>query len=229
MNKVLRTKRVLVHQLLKRLEVLSKGLLEPLTARIIKEYGHNPYLILISCLLSLRSRDTFTYVVCQRLFAVVSTPLQMAHLSLTQVEHLIYGINFYKRKAATLKQVSNVLIERFNGHVPATEAELLSLPGVGPKTSNLVLAEAFKIPAICVDTHVHRLSNLTGLVHTKTVKETEAALRAIVPRTEWIAVNKFFVLWGQNFCKPHLERKFSCQLVWDNPPLGIKKPRSTTR
>jgi endonuclease-3 len=165
---------------------------------IIKEYGKDPYLILIGCLLSLRSRDVKTLPVCRELFERARTPQELLKIPLDELEKILYPLGFYRRKAATIRAVSKALLEDFSGKVPATEQELLSLPGVGRKTTNLVLAEAFGIPALCVDTHVHRLSNRFGLVKTKTPIETEYALREILPQRYWAEWNRLLVMWGQN-------------------------------
>lgn len=185
---------------LKIIKVLTKAsakLPPPMSALIVRDYGKNPFLILISCLLSLRARDTTTYPVCKKLFARARTPQEIVKLSKQELEKIIYSTGFYHRKAQVLHEVSAGLLKRFNGKVPHTEKELLSLPGVGRKTANLVLAEAFDIPAICVDTHVHRLANKLGLVHTKTPEQTENALKKIVPKKYWKDLNRLLVTWGQ--------------------------------
>ena len=174
---------------------------EPMTREIIRLYGKNPYLILISCLLSLQARDVVTLPVSIRLFEYVRTVQQMVEISLSQLEELIKSMNYYKTKALRLKSVSQELLQRFGGTVPKTEQELLSIKGVGIKTANLVLAEAYDIPAICVDTHVHRLSNHWGLIQTKTPEQSEKALRNVLPQQYWIAWNYYLVKWGQNVCK----------------------------
>jgi endonuclease-3 len=170
---------------------------EPLSAVIKKEYANDPYLILISCLLSLRTRDTTTLPVCRLLFEQAQTPQAMLKVPVANLEKTLYPIGFYRRKACLLHTVSRQLLERFQGKVPYHLEDLLSLPGVGIKTAALVLGEAFDIPAICVDTHVHRLSNQLGLVHTKTAEQTEEALKTIIPKRYWIVWNKLLVTWGQ--------------------------------
>jgi endonuclease III len=156
----------------------------------------------VSCLLSLRTKDTTTFPACLRLFNKARTAKQVIALSQEELEKLIYPVGFYRRKATLLHTISNDILYRFNGKVPNTETELLSIPGVGRKTANLVLGEAFNIPAMCVDTHVHRISNRLGLVNTDTPEETEIALKAIVPREYWIEYNRLLVMWGQNICTP---------------------------
>ena len=171
-----------------------------LTESIKKQYPENVYLILISCLLSLRTRDVVTWPVADRFFKTVTSPEHMVSLEIPEIEAAIQSINFYRRKARVLHQVSVDLIEKYGSQVPKTVEELLSLPGVGIKTANLVLAEGFGIPAICVDTHVHRLSNRWGLVKTQTAEQTEKQLRAVLPEKYWIDWNRLLVVIGQNIC-----------------------------
>lgn len=170
----------------------------PLSVSIIKEYGQDPFLLLISCLLSLRAKDSKTLPITRELFAHARTPQEILEIPLVQLEKLIYSIGFYKNKARTLRSVSADLIKRFGGHVPRTLPELLSIKGVGHKTANLILGMAYGIPAICVDVHVHRLANMLGLVHTKTPLETEKELEALLPKKYWIEVNHTLVALGQN-------------------------------
>lgn len=170
----------------------------PAAIKIIKEYGKDPYLILISCLLSLRTRDTISYPASIRLFEHAKTPEHMLKLSQKAIEKLIHSVGFYRNKARSILAISRELVNRFHGQVPQTRQELLSLPGVGPKTASLVLGQAFGIPAICVDTHVHRIANQIGLVHTKTPEQTERALMEVVPKKYWVELNPLFVKWGQN-------------------------------
>ncbi len=174
---------------------------EPMTQEIVSFYGKDPYLILISCLLSLQSRDVVTLPVSIKLFEKVKTPQQLLQLPVHELETIIKSINYYKTKAQRLKSASQELLDRFDGKVPQSLHELLSIKGVGLKTANLVLAEAFDIPAICVDTHVHRLSNHWGLICTKTPEQTEKALRQVLPDRYWIEWNYLLVKWGQNICK----------------------------
>ena len=195
-------------QLLTAMQAAVGQLPPPMTTLIIRTYGKDPYLILISCLLSLRSRDAVTYPVSVALFEQATTPQAMVALPRHTIEAIIKPIGFYKRKAMILQQVSQELIDRFNGQVPCDEQLLLSINHVGPKTAALVLGCACDIPAICVDTHVHRIANHLGLVHTTAPAATEAALKKIVPRDWWIRLNYLFVVWGQNVCKP---RSKECQ------------------
>jgi len=172
-----------------------------MSREIVTLYGKDPYLILISCLLSLQCRDTVTLPVSKKLFQIVRNPQQMLQLSLSDLEVIIGSINYYKTKARRLHAISHEIMVRFDGKVPSTYSDLISLHGVGIKTANLVLAEAFDIPAICVDTHVHRLSNHWGIVSTNTPQQTEQALRMILPKKYWIEWNYLLVKWGQSICK----------------------------
>jgi len=183
------------------LEHLSNGFHPPMSVMLTNDFGKNPFIILVSCLLSLRARDTVVYPISKLLFARARTPQDILAIPVEELERLFYSIGFYRRKAQIVRQVCQELITRFNGQVPSNEAELLSLPGVGRKTANLVRAEGFGIPAICVDTHVHRLANTFGLVSTKTPEQTERALQRLLPQAWWIRVNRILVTWGQNVCK----------------------------
>lgn len=180
------------------IDTATKDVPEPLSVVVAREYHNDPFLLLISCLLSLRAKDTKTIVVVRKLFSQVQTPQQLCALPLKELEHMIYSIGFYRQKARIIKAASCDLIERFNGQVPRTKQELMSIDGAGPKTANLVLSMAFNIPAVCVDVHVHRLSNLLGLVHTNTPEETEVALEQLLPRSYWTKINHVLVKLGQN-------------------------------
>lgn len=195
-----------LQKLLLAMEQAVEGLQPPMTELIIRDYGKDPYLILISCLLSLRSRDPVTYVVSKELFKHATTPEQIIKMPLAKLEKILKPIGFYHRKAAILKEVSQTLIERFDGKVPKTEAELLSIKHIGRKTASLVLSMAFNKHALCVDTHVHRIANHLGLVQTKTPEQTETALKKIFPPAEWKRVTYLFIMWGQNICKPASKR-----------------------
>ena len=166
-----------IRLLLDELEKIVRGMAEPLSPKLDREYNHDPFVLLIGCLLSLRTRDTVTYPVCKKLFARARTPEALLKISLPELENLIHSVNYYRRKAKVLRAVSQELLTRFGGRVPSDEAALLSLPGVGRKTANLVRAEAFGIPALAVDTHVHRLANELGLVTTKTPERPRMRLR----------------------------------------------------
>jgi endonuclease III len=180
----------------------TKGFIPPLIDQVIDEFGCDPFLILIACLLSLRSKDVVTINVCRDLFVIAKSANQIVQIPRTQLEKIIYKTGFYKNKAKVLHDVSSVILKKFNGLVPMTYDELIAIKGIGPKTANLVLGMAFNIPAICVDTHVHRISNRLGLIKTKTVEETQSALEHAIARKYWISWNGLLVIWGQNICLP---------------------------
>lgn len=182
------------------LKSITKGMDEPMGTRLAREYKYDPFVVLISCLLSLRSRDVVTYGVAHVLFSRIRTPQELIDLPMPELHKIIRSIGFYRRKAEIIKEVSRQLIERFKGVVPQGEEDLLSLPGVGQKTASLVRAEAFGIPALAVDTHVHRLANQLGLVHTKTAEQTAKALLILVPRDLWIPFHRLLVTCGQKKC-----------------------------
>jgi len=162
----------------------------------------DPFKILISTILSARTRDSNTRKASEKLFTRYNTPQLIAEADLDILEELIKVSGFYKVKAARIKEVSKILVEEYSGEVPTDFEELINLPGVGAKTANCVLVYAFKIPAIPVDTHVHRLSNRLGWVQTKKPNKTEQALKKILPRDLWIDLNRLLVRFGQQICLP---------------------------
>ena len=162
----------------------------------------DPFKILISTILSARTRDTNTKEATKKLFSRYNTPQLIATAEVEDLEELIRKSGFYKVKAARIKEVSKIILEDYNGEVPKDFEELMGLPGVGAKTANCVLVYAFKIPAIPVDTHVHRVSNRLGWVKTKRPNEPEKALKDIIPKEHWIRVNRLFVRFGQQICLP---------------------------
>ncbi|MCM8773650.1 MAG: endonuclease III [Candidatus Omnitrophica bacterium] len=163
---------------------------------------HNPFRVLVSCILSLRTKDKVTQEASLRLFKVVKNPFDLAKLKPKQIEKLIYPVGFYRKKAKDLNNLAIQLIKRYKGVVPNNENSLLEFKGVGRKTANLVLGLGYGIPAICVDTHVHRISNRLGWVKTKTPKSTEDNLKKIIPKNWWIKLNTLLVAFGQNICLP---------------------------
>lgn len=162
----------------------------------------NPYKILISTLISLRTKDKITEEVSLKLFKVADTPYKMVKLEDREIENLIKKAGFYRNKAKVIKNVSQVIIDKYGGNVPDDMEQLLRLKGVGRKTANLVLSLGYGKKGICVDTHVHRISNRFGIVKTKNPYETEIELMKILPKKYWIVYNELLVLWGQNVCKP---------------------------
>ncbi len=167
----------------------------------MEEHG-DPFKILIGTILSARSRDENTTKVINRLFATYKVPAELASANLDDIKRLIHSIGFYNVKAARIKRVAQVLVEKFGGAVPSDMDKLLELPGVGRKTANCVLVYAFDKPAIPVDIHVHRISNRLGLVETKNPEQTEEQLERIVDKRLWTKVNDTFVMYGQNICLP---------------------------
>jgi endonuclease III len=196
-----------------------------MVSSIIEVFGRDPFLILIGCLLSLRSKDSTTLPVCIQLFQKARTPEALLAISIKDLTKIFYPIGFYRKKAVIVHKVCRKLLDEFEGKVPKTREELLSLPGVGRKTANLVLGRGFGIPAICVDTHVHRISNRLGLVATKTPEQTEKALERILPKKYWIVWNELLVTWGQTVCVPISPYCSQCSIFKLCKRVGIKKSR----
>jgi endonuclease III len=184
-----------------KLKVAMKNLPDPSVTLVGKKFK-SPFLVLISCLLSLRTKDTTTLPVCERLFAKVDTIDGFLKLSVEQLEKLIYPVGFYKTKARTILGLCRNLKDNFGSKVPDDLDTLLTFKGVGRKTANLVLVEGFGKLGVCVDTHVHRISNRLGYVKTKTPEETEFSLREKLPKEFWMEYNALLVTWGQNICAP---------------------------
>jgi len=183
----------------------------PAVEKIAEESQEDPFEVLISTMLSAQTRDPVTAAASQRLFKVARRPRTMARLTVKQIERLIYPVSFYRNKAVHVKDTCRQLVERFGGKVPGTMDELLTLPGVGRKTANLVLILSFKsLQNICVDTHVHRISNRLGWVETKSPDETEQALYRATHRRWWPYINLYLVTWGQNVCRPVYPRCGDC-------------------
>lgn len=166
------------------------------------EAHRDPFRVLVACILSLRTQDTTTGPAADRLFALADTPEAMLRLTPQRIERAIYPVGFYRTKARVILGLCHDLIERFGGRVPDDIDALLTLKGVGRKTANLVVTIGYDKPGICVDTHVHRISNRLGYVRTKTPDKTEMALRAKLPPRYWIGYNDLLVTFGQNVCAP---------------------------
>ncbi len=196
----------------------------PVVTKVARE-KKSPYRVLISTLLSLRTKDETTLKASKRLFAKADTPEKMLSLTKEEIEKLIYPVGFYHRKAEQILKISEILIEKYGGKVPDTLEELLKLPGVGRKTANLVLNEGFGKLGICVDTHVHRISNRLGLVKTKNPTETEFALQKVLPKKHWIIFNTLLVTLGQNICTPISPKCSECPLNKICPKVGVEKHR----
>ena len=196
----------------------------PAVEKIATAHAEDPFRILIGTLLSARTQDATTHAATARLFRAARTPKRMAALTVRQIERLIYPVGFFRNKARFVKATSEALVERFGGKVPSTLEELVTLPGVGRKTANLVLILGFRSPeSICVDTHVHRISNRMGWVKTRAPEETEQALYASTDRRWWPHINLYLVPWGQNICRPVYPRCHGCALAIDCPRVGVVK------
>jgi endonuclease-3 len=195
---------------------------------VVVAFAHedrDPFRVLVGCLLSLRTRDEVTAVASRRLFALARTPAELARLRTAKIARTIYPVGFYRTKARTLRQLARVLLERHGGRVPGGFDELLALPGVGRKTANLVVTEAFRRPGICVDTHVHRITNRWGYVDTRTPDRTEEALRGKLPRRHWRGLNTVLVAFGQTICRPLSPRCSSCPVEAGCPRVGVERAR----
>jgi len=198
-----------IAEVIKRLHLALRDFPDPSVTLVGKKFK-SPFLVLISCLLSLRTRDETTLPACERLFARADTVGGMLKIPVKELEQLIFPVGFYKTKAVRIHDICADLLTRFEGKVPGDIDLLLTLKGVGRKTANLVLTEGFGQLGICVDTHVHRISNRLGYIRTKTPQETEFALRKKLPTSYWIEYNALLVLWGQNVCKPVSPRCSVC-------------------
>jgi len=185
----------------------------------------DPFRILVGCLISARTRDEVTDAACSRLFHRIKTPRSLLKLTARQLEKEIYPVSFYRNKAKALKSLSSDLIERFEGRVPETLEELLTLQGVGRKTANLTLILAFDGMGICVDTHVHRIANRWGYVETVTPDQTEDALRKKLPQKYWQRINELLVGFGQTICKPLSPMCSQCPVDKHCPRIGVDRHR----
>ncbi|HSF05411.1 MAG TPA: endonuclease III [Methylomirabilota bacterium] len=182
----------------------------PTALAVVAAESRDPFQVLIACILSLRTQDTTTGPAAARLFALAGTPPTMLRLTPRQIERAIYPVGFYRTKARAIRAICRDIIERFAGRVPDEIDDLLTFTGVGRKTANLVVTMGYGKPGICVDTHVHRISNRLGYVRTKTPDETEQALRRRLPRRYWIGYNDLLVSFGQNVCTPISPRCSCC-------------------
>ena len=190
------------------------GLELPAVEKISESQKEDPFQILISTLLSARTQDATTLAASTRLFARASTPAAVARLRVTQIEKLIYPVGFYRHKAVFVRDAAKMIVARFGGRVPSTLDELITLPGVGRKTANLVMILAFKSDEnICVDIHVHRIANRLGWVRTRTPEDTEQELYKTIDRQWWPVINRYLVTWGQNMCRPVYPRCGDCAIV----------------
>ncbi len=198
---------------------------EPVVGVVAKESDRDPFLILISTLLSLRTKDRATREAGDRLFAIARTPAAMLKVPLKKLERLIYPVGFYRTKAKSIHQICRRLLEEYDGAVPDSIDELITLPGVGRKTANLVVTIGYGKPGICVDIHVHRISNRWGYIHTKTPEESERALKRQLPEQYWIIYNDLLVPYGQNLCLPVSPFCSRCKLTDLCDRVGVTRSR----
>jgi endonuclease-3 len=191
----------------------------------VGHYTQTPFTVLISCILSLRTQDKTTHEASDRLFRLAKTPRKMVKLSTAAIQKAIYPVGFYKTKAENIKKICEILLSKSNGKVPDDLDALLELPGVGRKTANLVVTLGYGKPGICVDTHVHRITNRWGYVQTKTPEQTEMALRKKLPPEYWIIINDLLVSYGQNLCKPISPLCSTCRIRSCCDREGVKVSR----
>jgi endonuclease-3 len=209
---------------MRRLAKAIDGLDEPAVEKISRNQKENAFHVLIATMLSAQTRDAVTAAASARLFKAARTPTSMAKLTPAQIQRLIYPVSFYRNKAVHVKQACEQILQRFGGRVPETMDELLTLPGVGRKTANLVLILAHQSQEnICVDTHVHRIANRLGWVRTRTPEQTEQALYRSTQRRWWPIINLYLVTWGQNVCRPVYPLCPQCVLVDICPKVGVTR------
>jgi endonuclease III len=207
---------------LKTLARALRGMDEPAVEKISADTREDPFRVLIATMLSAQTRDPVTHAASMRLFRVARTPATMAKVSAARLRTLIYPVSFYRVKARHVRETCRAIVERFAGHVPSRMDDLLTLPGVGRKTANLVLILSHASrDNICVDTHVHRIANRLGWVRTRTPDQTEQALYRVVPHRWWPRVNLYLVTWGQNVCRPIYPRCQVCVVSPLCPKIGV--------
>ena len=208
----------------KRLRAASENWMPPIVTEMAKQ-GASHFEILVAAVLSARTLDTVTVKVYPKLFALAKTPQGMMALSEAEIESAIHSVAFPVQKAKQVRDLSRLLVEKYDGRVPETIEELVELPGVGRKVANLVVVEAFGKPGICVDTHVHRITNRWGYVKTKTPEETEMKLREILPREYWHEINPLLVALGQNICRPTSPKCSACPIAEFCARVDVEKSR----
>ena len=193
----------------------------PSVSQIAQTSLQDPFRVLISTIISLRTKDEVTIAASKRLFSLATDPFTMVTLDIQAIEQAIYPAGFYRNKAKHIVAISSILIDRYEGNVPPDRNLLMKLPGVGPNTANLTLNLGFGIDAICVDTHVHRFSNRLGWVTTDSPEKTEKALESVMPRRFWIPLNELLVTFGQNICNPVSPKCSICPLEHRCPKIGV--------
>jgi endonuclease III len=213
-----------IHEAVKLLDEAVLGWQSP-AVTIVSQRDGDPYKVLVSCILSLRTQDRTTGPASERIFSLADTPEKMVGLTPEIIEKAIYPVGFYRTKAVQILDISRTLIDRFGGRVPDEIGELLRLKGVGRKTANLVVTLGFGKPGICVDTHVHRICNRWGYVATRTPEETEFALRKKLPKQYWLVINDLLVTFGQNQCVPISPKCSTCPLPHLCDRVGVVKSR----
>lgn len=209
---------------IKIIEILKKEYKDRLTTLEDSSFK-DPFQILISCILSLRTRDKTTDEASKRLFSIAKRPEDVLKLTREEIEKVIHPVGFYRKKADTIYEISLRLVEEYNSSVPDTIDELLKFKGVGRKTANIVITHAYHKPGIAVDTHVHRISNRLGLVSTKNPEETEFALRNVIPKEYWISLNSLFVIHGQTICTPLSPKCSKCIIKEYCKRVNVKRSR----
>jgi len=210
--------------MIERLQMLfSKDV--PVVTKISQKEKSDPYLVLIGTLLSLRTKDEMTEKAMEKLTKKAKTPQELLRIPEDELQKLIYPVGFYRIKARTLRDVSGIIIDKYDGQVPDSIDELLTIKGVGRKTANLVITEGFGQPGICVDTHVHRISNRLGIVSTKNPHKTEESLRKVLPKRYWIIYNALLVTFGKRVCKPISPLCSNCELSSICKKAGVGKHR----
>lgn len=198
---------------------------EPVVGVVARESDRDPFRILIATVLSLRTKDQTTAEASARLFALADTPAALLAVSAPRIERLIYPVGFYRTKARQIREICALLLSRHQGRVPDDLEALVALPGVGRKTANLVVTVGYQKPGICVDTHVHRISNRWGYIKTKTPDESEVALRKKLPPRHWITYNDLLVPYGQHLCLPVSPRCSQCKLTRYCERVGVRTSR----
>jgi endonuclease-3 len=217
-------KMVLIDSIMAILKKEARRLNTPVVG-LIAQKTKDPFQVLISCILSLRTRDETTAKASARLFKLADTPLGLSKRTPLEIETAIYPVSFYRNKTKSILAICRALIETYQGNVPNDIERLLTLPGVGRKTANLVVTVAYRRPGICVDTHVHRISNRIGYIQTKTPEESEMALRKKLPERYWIKFNDMLVPFGQFVCKPISPFCSRCKISSFCQKIGVQKNR----
>ena len=214
-----------IHEVIALLRETIRQWPETTLAQVAEQTRRDPFRILIGTVLSLRTKDETTAAACERLFALADTPETMVNLSEETIDNAIYPVGFHTTKAKNILAICRLLIDKYNSRTPDEIDTLVTLPGVGRKTANLVVTIGYDKPGICVDTHVHRISNRWGCVKTKNPEKTEVALREKLPQEYWIGYNDLLVIYGQNLCKPVSPFCSRCRLASYCDRIGVEKYR----